>query len=234
MVRFISDFFLNILYMPKNNINYSNTIIYKIVCNDLNIKELYIGSTTDFYNRKSNHKSKCNSENDKNYNSNIYKCIRANGGWDNWSMIEIEKFPCKDSLEARARERYWCEQLNATLNSNKPYITDNEIKEYNKEYIRNYYQNNKEYLTEYNNKYYQNNKDKLLEYKLNNKDKILNYQAEYRINNKYKLYQKQDCICGSKFIYCNKNNHLKSNKHHDFINKMETSSSTTTKTSTLE
>ena len=44
--------------MPKNNINYSNTIIYKIVCNDLNIKDLYRGSTTDFHNRKSNHKSK--------------------------------------------------------------------------------------------------------------------------------------------------------------------------------
>ena len=51
--------------MPKNNINYSNTIIYKIVCIDLNIKDLYIGSTTDSYNRKSNHKSKCNLENNK-------------------------------------------------------------------------------------------------------------------------------------------------------------------------
>ena len=118
--------------MPKNNINYSNTIIYKIVCNDLNIKDLYIGFTTDFYNRKSSHKCNCNLENGKNYDLNIYKCIRANGGWNNWSMIEIEKFSCKDSLEARARERYWCEQLNATLNSNKPYITDNEIKEYKK------------------------------------------------------------------------------------------------------
>ena len=132
--------------MPKNNINYSNTIIYKIVCIDLNIKDLYIGSTTDFYNRKSNHKSKCNLENGKNYDLNIYKCIRANGGWDNWSMIEIEKFPCKDSLEARARERYWCEQLNATLNSNKPYITNNELKEYFTEY----YQNNKDKILEYN------------------------------------------------------------------------------------
>ena len=198
--------------MPKNNINYSNTIIYKIVCNDLNIKELYIGSTTDFYNRKSNHKSKCNSENDKNYNSNIYKCIRANGGWDNWSMIEIEKFPCKYSLEARARERYWCEQLNATLNSNKPYITDNEIKECKEEYNKKYYQSNKNYFNEYN--------------------------AEYRLINKDKIYQKQDCFCGSKFIYSNKQRHLKSNKHLDFINKMETSSFTTTRkdeiTSTLE
>ena len=188
MVRFISDFFLNILYMPKNNINYSNTIIYKIVCNDLNVKELYIGSTTDFYNRKSNHKYKCNSENDKNYNLNIYNCIRVNGGWDNWSMIEIEKFPCKDSMEARSRESYWCEQLNATLNSNKPYLTNNEIKAYQSEYKL-------------------NNKDKILEYYQNNKNKI----AEY-----YK--QKQECVCGSKYTINHKQKHLKSNKHLVFIN----------------
>ena len=126
-------------------------------------------------------------------------------------------------MEARARERYWCEQLNATLNSNKPYITDDEIKECKEEYNKKYYQSNKNYFNEYN-----------AEYRINNKHKILDYQAEYRINNKDKLYQKQDCICGSKFIYCNKNHHLKSNKHLDFINKMETSSSTTTNTSTLE
>ena len=70
-------------------------------------------------------------------------------------MVEIEKFPCKDSLEARARERYWCEQFNATLNSIKPYITNNELKEYFTEY----YQNNKDKLLEYQNKYYNNNKE---------------------------------------------------------------------------
>ena len=206
--------------MPKNNRNYSNTIIYKIVCNDLNIKELYIGSTTDFYNRKSKHKSNCNLENCKNYNLNVYKYIRATGGWDNWSMIEIEKFPCKDSMEARAKERFWCEQLNSTLNSYKPYLTDNEIKEY--------YQNNKDKISENKVKYYQNNKDKLLHYQNkynnNNKDKLL----EYTLNNKNKLYQKQDCICGSKYTYMHKQRHLKTNKHLDFINKMETSACTTT------
>jgi len=43
--------------MPRKIINYTNTIIYKIVCNDLNITDLYVGSTTDFTNRKYNHKS---------------------------------------------------------------------------------------------------------------------------------------------------------------------------------
>ena len=187
--------------------------MYKIVCNDLNIKDLYVGSTTDYYNRKSKHKSNCISENCKSYNFNVYKYIRATGGWDNWSMIEIEKFPCKDSMEARARERYWCEQFNSTLNSNKPYITDTELKEYFTEYKAEYYQNNKDKILHYQNKYNNNNKDKLL---------------EYRLNNKNKLYQKQDCICGSKYTYMHKQRHLKTNKHLDFINKMEPSSYTTT------
>ena len=30
--------------------------------------------------------------------------IRENGDWNNWSMIEIEKYPCNDDNEARARE----------------------------------------------------------------------------------------------------------------------------------
>jgi hypothetical protein len=27
----------------------------------------------------------------KRYNLKLYQIIRANGGWDNWDMIEIEK-----------------------------------------------------------------------------------------------------------------------------------------------
>ena len=42
--------------MPKLLINYVNTIIYKIVCNDLNVNEVYVGHTTRFIKRKSHHK----------------------------------------------------------------------------------------------------------------------------------------------------------------------------------
>ena len=46
-------------------------------------------------------------------------------------MIEIEKYKCDDGNEARARERYWYEQLQATLNMIRPLQTDEEIKQYN-------------------------------------------------------------------------------------------------------
>ena len=106
--------------MPKIEIDYSNTIIYKITCKDSNIKDVYVGHTTNFVQRKHAHKQSCINEKSTNYNCKLYQVIRNNGGWDNWSMIEIEKYPCNDGNEARARERYWCETLNATLNDRMP------------------------------------------------------------------------------------------------------------------
>ena len=106
--------------MPKVAVNYSNTIIYKIVCKDLNVKELYVGHTINFRMRKHAHKNACVSEKDKNHNLKVYKFIRDHGGWDNWEMVEIEKYDCCDGNEARAREREWYEQLEANLNNNYP------------------------------------------------------------------------------------------------------------------
>ena len=42
--------------MPKNPADYSETIIYKLVCKDSSIKEIYIGHTTNFVQRKNSHK----------------------------------------------------------------------------------------------------------------------------------------------------------------------------------
>ena len=85
--------------MPKKNIDYSKALIYKIVCNDLNIKDCYVGSTTDFTKRKGHHKRGCNNVNTKCYNYNVYQFIRANGGWDNWTMVLVENYPCENKLE---------------------------------------------------------------------------------------------------------------------------------------
>ena len=100
--------------------NYTNTVIYKIVCNDLNITDCYIGHTTHFIKRKQHHKESCNRITDTHYNYKFYSIIRANGGWTNWSMIEIEKFPCLDANEAKAREHHWYVLNNSTLNSRQP------------------------------------------------------------------------------------------------------------------
>ena len=49
--------------MPRTPMNYENNIIYKIVCKDVEVKDVYVGHTTHFIERKSRHKSCCNNKN---------------------------------------------------------------------------------------------------------------------------------------------------------------------------
>jgi hypothetical protein len=117
--------------MPS--VDYSKVIIYKIVCKDLNVTECYVGHTTNFKNRKSEHKKYCNNVKSKKFHLKVYEIIRENKGWNNWDMIEMEKFPCKDFNEARARERHWYEILNSSLNSIRPLISNEEQRLYDRE-----------------------------------------------------------------------------------------------------
>ena len=121
--------------MPKQNINHQNTIIYKIVSKDLNIKDSYIGSTTSFSKRKNQHKTLS-----KTSDLLLYSTIRKNGEWNNWEMIETEKFPCNDKNEATARERHYVELYKANLNNYTPNRTYKEWKIDNPNYMKNYFQ----------------------------------------------------------------------------------------------
>jgi len=106
--------------MPKVEIDYSNTIIYKITCKDLNTKDVYVGHTTNFVQRKHAHKQCCTNAKSSNYNCKLYEVIRNNGGWSNWKMEIINFFDCKDHYEARKKEHEYFNLLNATLNSIEP------------------------------------------------------------------------------------------------------------------
>ena len=167
--------------MPKLPIDYSNTTIYKLVKNDdYDNANIYIGSTTDFIRRKNNHKNCCNSEKRIGYNDKKYQYIRDNGGWDNWNMIEVEKYNCNDGNEARAREEYWRCHFNAQLNTIRAYITDIERLERDKLYRG----DNKDKILEYQKTYNENNKDKFRQYYEDNKQKKLEYQKNYYYDKK--------------------------------------------------
>jgi hypothetical protein len=118
--------------MPRKPIDYSKGLIYKIVCNDITITSIYVGSTTDFTIRKYHHRYCCLHKEHRLNHLKIYQTINDNGGWDNWSMIEIEKYSCKDKRELEAREHYWFELLNSDLNIVPPFKTEDEKKEYRK------------------------------------------------------------------------------------------------------
>jgi hypothetical protein len=106
--------------MPKTDIDYNNTIIYKITCCDETIKDVYVGHTTNFVQRKHAHKQGCNNEKSSNYNCKLYNTIREHGGWKNWKMEIINFFNCRDHYEARQKEQEYFVSLNATLNSIEP------------------------------------------------------------------------------------------------------------------
>ena len=107
--------------MPKTDIDYSNTIFYKIYCKNPDIKDVYIGHTTNFVQRKHAHKRSCKHETSANYNCKVYNVVREYGGWDNWKMEIIAFRECADHYEARKIEQQYFEEYNATLNSIEPF-----------------------------------------------------------------------------------------------------------------
>ena len=119
--------------MQNKEIDYSKTIIYKIVCKDKTITDCYIGHTTSFTKRKNQHKSCCNNEKNKEYNNIKYQYIRNNGGWNNWDMIEIEKYSCQNKDEAKERERHFIELFKSKLNIFIPTRTSKEYEKDNAE-----------------------------------------------------------------------------------------------------
>ena len=106
--------------MPKVDIDYSNTLFYKIYCLDPSVNDMYIGHTTNFVQRKHAHKQGCKNTRSSNYNCKLYNFIRANKGWDNWNMEIIAFHNCDDHFSARKIEQKYFEEYNATLNSIAP------------------------------------------------------------------------------------------------------------------
>jgi hypothetical protein len=181
--------------MPIKNVNYENTVIYKIVCNDLTITDLYVGNTTNFTKRKGQHKYNCINEKSKSYNFKIYKAIRESGGWENWTMIEIEKYPCNDGNEARSRERHYYEVLKCNLNIQIPMRTQSE-----------YYQNNKQKIIDKTHQYAEENKQKLKERKIKYRDTN---------NETIKAHKSKICLCecGLNYTHHHLQRHLRSKIH---------------------
>ena len=193
-----------------------NYIFYKIFKEDLD--EVYVGCTSNFHSRKRDHKRYCNKENDdKKYNLKIYQTIRANGGWDEFKMIQIGTRENITKREAEQIEEEYRLELKANMNMIRAFLSPEVKKEDKKEY----YQNNKEHILEYhkeyNKQYYQNNKEHILEHYQNNKERILERIKEHYQNNKEKINEKRGeviiCDCGFTYTYSHKARHMKSRRH---------------------
>ena len=237
--------------MPKTPIDYSNTHFYKIVCKDLNIKDCYVGHTGNFKERKSAHKVGHFNANDKRYNGRsqhryLYDFIKDNGGWDNFDMILINTEFCNDALDARRKEREYIEQLNATLNQTKPYISKEERIEYrkkwtkdNEEHVKAYkqkhYQNMKEHYQQKHKENYENKKEEIRQKDRDRYNNDADYRNKVRQQNKEsyeRTKEKQsergkqkysetrqiiECECGCKVVNHGLNGHLKTATHRKYM-----------------
>ena len=176
-------------------VDYSKAIIYRLVCKDPTITDEYIGSTVCKYRRKSHHKTCCNNENREQYNLPVYQCIRANGGFENWSMIMIEEYRCNNKNELHMRERHWIEERRPTLNMViRPVVTEEECKEQRKQYRKKH------------------------------KEEIREQRKQYREENKEKIKEKKSktflCECGSEYTDSHKSRHMKTQKHLKYLEEL--------------
>lgn len=177
--------------MPRLPVDYSKTIIYKIVCDDLP-DYIYIGHTTDFTRRKSEHKRKL-----KTIECKLYKTIQENGGWENWKMIEIEEFACENGRQAEKREQYYMDLFKSNLNSHKAF--GGETKQ---EYIKQYQLEHKEHIQQY---------------RLEHKEQKKQYYLEHKEEIADKKKEKFTCECGTIVTKQCLTRHKKSQKHLDFV-----------------
>lgn len=181
--------------MPRKEIDYSNTIIYKIFCRDINIKELYIGHTTNFVNRKYQH-HRCS--NDEKCKSKLYTYIRANGGWDNWKILILEDVECKNFEDARKVEQSYIDKYNSGLNTAIAYSIKDEIENL---IIEN--KNIPKKINEYKKLKY--NCDECNFSSSNKKDynrHLLSDKHKKRIDINFKPYENRfECKCGKTYLH---------------------------------
>jgi len=103
--------------MPKTKIDYGHTTIYKISCKDSKVKDVYVGYTTNFIQRKYFHKNNCINHEATNYDDRLYAVVRKHGGWENWKMENVYSWNCADYNAAKKMVQEYAVTLRATLNS---------------------------------------------------------------------------------------------------------------------
>ena len=175
--------------MPKKEI--TDYVIYKIICNDENIKDCYVGSTSNFKVRKWDHKTTYNSNTNKMSNYKIYQTIRENGGWDNWTMIPIAEHKEITVIQARIKEEEQRVLLNASMNSRAAFRTAEEARQLELKQRKEHRQKEEVKIKEqkYSKLYRELNKDKINERQ--RQSYALNADEEYKQKRNEKIKEQR-------------------------------------------
>lgn len=187
--------------------DYSKGCIYKIKHKeDYDDENIYVGSTCNIIRRRCKHKNTCNNPEKEGHNRLVYQHIRINGGWDDFILIKIHDYPCKDKDELKIEERRMVDILKSKLNMISPYLTDEEYIEKDKDRCKKYRENNKEKIAEKKREEYLNNKEKIIE----------RSRIRYE-NNKEERKEKITCECGSVVSKASMTRHCKTKTHQQWI-----------------
>lgn len=173
--------------MPRKPVDYSKSLFYRIICRDTTVKECYVGSTTNEYNRRANHKSNCTNEKNKKYNFFVYRFIRSMGGWDNWQLIVIEHRPVNSKQESLIRERFFVEEYKAKLNKQIPSRTRAE--------------------------HYVDHVEEIKQYSVDHKETRNKISAAWALANAEYSKTKHTCACGGCYTTASTSRHIKTKKH---------------------
>jgi hypothetical protein len=156
-------------------------IMYKIQPKNNDLFFSYIGHTADFSKRCETHKrNTTNIKDRKHYHLKVYQTIRDNGGWDEWEIIELEKYICNDKMKARMREQELMFTHNTNLNTCKAFITEDERKKKKQEITNKYKAEHVELI-----------KEQQQQYKQDHKDVIKEQMYKYRQEHKAEIYEKK-------------------------------------------
>ena len=171
--------------------DFTNSIIYHI--RHMESKEVvYVGSTTNFYQRKAKHKHNCNHEERKDFTIPIYCHIRDNGGFGCFEVIPIKSLKLENKTELLIAEQEELDKHQTLVNRNKAHITIEEQKKYQKQYLKQYREEFKEELK-------QNKKQHDKKYREANKAEINEKAKNYREANKEQIKEKR-----KKYLEANK------------------------------
>ena len=100
----------------------SNIIIYKVSCKDPQIRHCYIDTTKNIYKTRYLYKQKLVT----NKMDFLTDFIRTNGGWDNWEIIQLEKYDSITQSEVDEKVKQWRILYNCTkMPQNAPNCTKN-------------------------------------------------------------------------------------------------------------
>jgi hypothetical protein len=170
--------------------NYTNGKIYMLT-NSIN-DMVYIGSTCEerLCKRMVQHKIAMNDN--KNMNRKIYVAMKDIGN-EHFAIELIESYPCRSKDELYARESYWIRYYNTIKQGyNNQIAKKDEISiEQQKQYIKQYTNENKERIMKRRKLYCDRNKEKIISqikhYYLENKEKIQIQRKKYLYENKEKI-----------------------------------------------